>query len=131
MFIGLNPSTATEVEDDPTVRRCQGYAQAWGYGGLVMTNLFAFRATDPRVMKAAPDPVGPENDRYLLDAARRAGLVMATWGNHGAFRGRSREVVGMLKGEGVELMCLKMTGQGEPGHPLYLPKNLQSIKLTL
>jgi len=128
-FLGLNPSTADETQDDPTVRRCLGYAKQWGYGRMVMLNIFAFRATDPRVMKAAPDPVGPENDRYLLEASRRAHLVVAAWGNHGAFRGRSKRVVEMLRQAGVELRCLKLTGQGEPGHPLYLPKNLQPVRL--
>jgi len=112
------------------VRRCQGYARDWGYGGLLMTNLFAFRATDPQVMKAAPDPIGPDNDLYLRNTAKKAGLVVAAWGNHGAFQGRSQEVVRMLKEAGAELRCLKMTGQGEPGHPLYLPKNLQPISLS-
>lgn len=130
-FLGLNPSTADETQDDPTVRRCLGYAKKWGYGRMVMLNIFAFRATDPRAMKAAADPVGPGNDTFLLDSAKRSALVVAAWGNHGAFQGRSKYVVGMLKKAGVELHCLKLTGQGEPGHPLYLPKDLQPVSLAL
>ena len=72
MFIGLNPSTADEVQDDPTIRRCIGYAKEWGYGAFCMTNIFAFRATDPRVMKAQADPVGPENDKWLTECAKGA-----------------------------------------------------------
>jgi len=93
-FLGLNPSTADEIEDDPTVRRCLGYAKQWGFGGMIMLNIFAFRATNPRVMKAAADPVGPDNDGCLTTVANRVTLVVAAWGNDGAFRGRSREVVG-------------------------------------
>lgn len=129
MFIGLNPSTADEVNDDPTVRRCIGYARAWGYGGLIMTNVFAFRATDPNDMKAAPDPVGPNNDRWLIECARTAGLVVAAWGNDGAFQGRGRQVVEMMRQAGVQLMCLRTTQGGAPGHPLYLPGKLRPIPL--
>jgi len=125
MFIGLNPSTADEVEDDPTIRRCIGFARSWGYGGLVMTNIFAFRSTDPFFMKKAADPVGPENDKWLGTCAREAELVVAVWGNDGAFGGRSRHVVEMMMGLGVQLMCLVMTKAGEPGHPLYLPGKIR------
>ena len=84
MFVGLNPSTADEVSDDPTVRRCISYAKAWGYAGLCMTNIFAFRATDPKDMKAVHDPVGMDNDMHLLRVSRHAGVVIAAWGAHGA-----------------------------------------------
>lgn len=134
MFIGLNCSTADETQDDPTVRRCIGYAHAWGYGGLVMTNLFAFRATDPRVMKVASDPVGPSNDQHLRVAAisvvSEGGIVIAAWGNHGAYQGRSREVVelmGRIVAPKIKLMCLRVTKAGQPQHPLYLPKDLGPV----
>lgn len=123
--MGLNPSTADEVNDDPTVRRCIGYARAWGYNSLIMANIFAFRATFPRDMKAAADPVGPENDKWLTACAREAALVVAAWGNDGAYRGRSRQVVEMMTGAGVQLMCLRITKAGEPEHPLYLPGKLR------
>jgi hypothetical protein len=115
-FIGLNPSTADELEDDPTIRRCMRFAKAWGYGGLVMANLFAFRATDPRMMKAAIDPVGPDNDAWLLRLADKAGIVIAAWGNHGSFMGRDRRVAGIIE----NLHCLGTTKDGSPKHPLYL-----------
>jgi hypothetical protein len=130
-FLGLNPSIADEIQDDPTVRRCLGYAKSWGYGRMMMLNIFAFRATDPRVMKTSSDPVGPENDTFLLNSAKRSTLVVCAWGNDGAYRGRSRQVVEMLLEAGVELMCLRLTKQGEPGHPLYLPKNLQPLLLPI
>ena len=80
MFVGLNPSTADETNDDPTIRRCISFAQAWGYEGLCMTNLFAFRATEPSDMMKSPDPVGPENDQALINLAESAGVVVAAWG---------------------------------------------------
>ena len=92
LFIGLNPSTADEVENDPTLNRCIDYAKSWGYGGVYMTNLFAFRTKDPEGMKAASDPIGPENNASLIDLAQKAGIAIAAWGNDGAFMGRSKEV---------------------------------------
>src|SRR5207249_5914720 len=77
LFVGLNPSTADETEDDPTIRRCMNYAKRWGYGALCMVNLFAYRATDPDAMKAHPQPVGTENDYWIRKMAREAGVVVA------------------------------------------------------
>ncbi|HWP13520.1 MAG TPA: DUF1643 domain-containing protein [Ramlibacter sp.] len=124
MFVGLNPSTADETEDDPTIRRCIDFAQAWGYEGLVMTNLFAFRATDPAVMLAQADPVGQDNDQTLCDLAETAGVVVAAWGVHGAHRARDAEVRTMLP----KLHYLRLTKHGHPGHPLYLPKTLLPVQ---
>lgn len=121
-FIGLNPSTADELVNDPTVTRCLNFAAVWGYAGMVMLNAFAFRATDPRVMRRAPDPVGFENDAALVGFARMANLVIACWGNHGRHRGRSAAVQRLLAAEvpTLRLHCLGITGSGEPKHPLYL-----------
>lgn len=119
-FIGLNPSTADEVENDPTVRRCINYAKDWGYGGLIMSNIFAFRATDPKVMKAQADPVGPENDMWLLDDYGRANCTVAAWGTHGSLNNRSAEVIELLSGC---FHCLGLTKHGFPKHPLYLRKD--------
>jgi len=88
MFVGLNPSTADERVDDATIRRCVNYAKAWGYGALCMTNLFAFRTVSPVIMKAQPDPVGPDNDGWLVDMAADAGVVIAAWGADGGHRQR-------------------------------------------
>lgn len=125
-FVGLNPSTADESSPDPTVRRCIAYARGWGYGGLIMLNLFAFRATDPKDMKAEADPVGANNNRWLRDQAGyvtlMGGVVIAAWGTHGEHLGRSSDVVTLLAG--VPLYCLKVTKGGEPGHPLYLKGDL-------
>lgn len=126
MFIGLNPSTADEVQDDPTIRRCIAFSKAWGYSAYCMTNLFAFRATDPRVMKAHPDPIGADNDAHLQRCAGSAGIVIAAWGNHGTHMGRAHAVRALLP----RLHCLKVTKAGEPQHPLYLPAWLNPIPLT-
>ena len=92
LFVGLNPSTADAVEDDPTLRRCMGYARDWGYGGVCMANLFAYRAAEPKVMMAAKDAVGPQNDQWLVRLADEAGLIVAAWGNDGSFQGRADSV---------------------------------------
>lgn len=117
MFIGLNPSTADETEDDPTIRRCITFANTWGYGGLCMANLFAYRATEPSEMMSAQNPVGPDNDIWLKNLARNAGVLVAAWGNNGTYLGRSKEVLMMLP----NLKCLKLNKSGEPAHPLYQP----------
>lgn len=125
MFIGLNPSTADEVQDDPTVRRCIGFAKSWGYGSLCMTNIFAFRATFPSVMKAQDDPVGLENDTWLLRCAQEAGVIVAAWGTHGALKNRGDRVLQLLKDH--DIMCLKVTRGGHPEHPLYLRADMRPM----
>ena len=124
VFVGLNPSTADETADDPTIRRCVSYAMSWEYGALCMVNLFAYRATDPEQMKAQADPVGVENDRYLLQSSKNAGVIVAAWGVNGAHMGRNVVVNQLLTGR---LHCLSKTKEGHPGHPLYLKKNLKLI----
>jgi hypothetical protein len=117
MFIGLNPSTADETVDDPTIRRCINFAKEWGYGGLCMANIFAYRSTDPSEMLLAQDPVGPENNNWLKNLAKDAGIIVAAWGNNGSYLGRSKEILAMFP----NLMCLKLNQSGEPAHPLYQP----------
>jgi hypothetical protein len=123
LFVGLNPSTADETFDDPTIRRCVGFARSWGYDGLCMANLFAFRATDPAEMLSQADPVGEENDRYLVECAAGAGVVVTAWGVCGVHRGRDLEVRALLP----DLHYLKLTKDGHPSHPLYLPGNLRPV----
>lgn len=123
MFIGLNPSTATETLDDPTIRRCIAYSKAWGFDAYCMTNIFAFRATDPKVMKSQKEPIGLSNDETLIRLAKDAGVVVAAWGTHGIHMGRHQQVVDMIP----NLMCLAKTKDGYPGHPLYLKKDLKPV----
>ena len=120
-WIGLNPSTADEHKDDPTIRRVLDFTKRWGYSGAVMLNLFAFRATHPEVMMAAADPAGPENNLAIAKYAEHASVVIAAWGNLGKFQGRDMCVLPLVKPAG-KLKCLKMTAQGCPWHPLYVPK---------
>ena len=117
MFIGLNPSTADETEDDPTIRRCINFSKDWGFGGLCMANLFAFRTKDPTEMMLSKDPIGPENNIWLKELSDDAGVIVAAWGNDGSYLGRSKEIRSMIP----NLNCLKMNKSGEPAHPLYLP----------
>lgn len=125
MVVGLNPSTADETQDDPTIRRCVRFARDWGFGALCMTNLFAFRATDPAVMKAEVDPEGPDNDEWLKRLATGAGLVLAAWGVHGMYMGQSGWAIGTFRDMGVQLHALGTTKDGHPRHPLYMPKAAQ------
>lgn len=127
-FVGLNPSTATAEEDDPTIRRCCGYARSFGCGQLVMVNLFAWRATDPKGLRrcadAGLDPIGPLNDAHVSRHARSAAMVVAAWGDGGRLLGRGEQVRRMLHDAGIALHVLAVTQNGSPGHPLYLQRSL-------
>jgi hypothetical protein len=125
MFVGLNPSTADEVQNDPTVSRCIKYAEKWGFGGMIMSNIFAYRATDPGDMKAAADPVGSENDQWLLKLTDEASLIVAAWGNHAEHMDRGRAVMKLL--ENKKLHCLAINQTGHPKHPLYCSGSLAPI----
>ena len=118
-FIGLNPSTADAMVDDPTIRRCRGFAVREGCGGLVMVNLFAYRSTDPDRLRHVDDPVGPDNASYLLLMVASAGPAVAAWGVGGGLHGRDRAVLKLLNGA-KRLHCLGTTKDGHPRHPLYL-----------
>lgn len=117
LFIGLNPSTADHRRDDPTIRRCVGFARDWGYKELEVVNLFAFRATYPEDLKQFSEPVGPRNDEWLRRSHRRADLTIACWGNDGRFLDRAERVMAMLD----DLHCLQINQSQQPAHPLYQP----------
>ena len=120
VFIGLNPSTADEEVDDKTIRKCIGYAKRWGYGKLIMVNLFAFRSTDPYMLKKVEDPVGPDNDSYIQKCVSESNLVIACWGNDGKLLNRDKVLMDSLP----NLVCLKRNKNGTPHHPLYLSKDI-------
>lgn len=125
LFVALNPSTADHVTDDATVRRCIGFARDWGFGGLVIANLFALRSTDPSALARAADPIGPENDRWLALLSRRVRMTVAAWGVAGSLRRRAEEVLPKL----VNVHHLGLTRDGQPRHPLYLPRSLRLIRM--
>ena len=118
----LNPSTADAVQDDPTIHRCRLRAEQMGFGGLRVGNIFTLRSTDPAALRENSDPLGPDADGYLLRVCDGAGMVLCGWGNHGTLRGRTgprcEEVVELLGGH--DLYALRLTGAGQPGHPLYV-----------
>lgn len=132
MFIACNPSTADEENDDPTVRRCIDFCRLWGFGGLLMANACAFRATNPREMLAAEDPIGEENTvQYLEHLALNvaSGQPIACWGKNiakvmsGNFMNRHRELsIGM-----GPMQCLGINKDGTPVHPLYQPGDAKRI----
>ena len=125
-FVMLNPSTADATEDDPTIRRCVGFARHLNSGRLIVVNLFAWRATDPKNLRNVADPIGPENNRYLRAAFDEADVTIAAWGTQGHFHARNRTVMNMLAGRGF---CLGLTAKGDPKHPLYLPKDAPLVRL--
>ena len=126
LFIGLNPSTANEKIDDPTIRRCINYAQNWGYGSLLMVNLFAYRATLPSELKNVKNPIGNDNDLHIIELSKKADIAVAAWGNEGTLLNRDKEVKKILP----NLMCLKINKSGQPSHPLYQKKDLKLIKYS-
>lgn len=129
LFLMLNPSTATERQLDPTVRRCVRWAQSWGYGGLVVCNLYAYRATRPKDMDKADDPVGLFNDWYIKEESLRAGRVVCAWGVHkDPVKGRVGHVLGLLQNVAPgKLYALALTKDGQPGHPLYIPNSAELV----
>lgn len=122
-FLMLNPSTADENVNDPTIERCQRRAIRLSYGGIVIANLFAWRATDPDALRGAVDPVGPKNDAAIFDAAEACHLIVCGWGAHPISIGRAESVIHMLNvgGFGNRLRRLgRATKDGQPRHPLYV-----------
>ena len=119
-FVMLNPSTATEVQNDPTVERCERRARTLGFGGFRVTNIFAWRDTDPHNMRRAKSPIGPENDTAIQEACAWADQVIAAWGTHGAYLDRSAQVTELLRDCGKPLLHLGLSKQGHPKHPLYI-----------
>ena len=130
-WLMLNPSTADAEQDDPTMRKVLGFSRRWGYEEIVVVNLYAWRATDPKAMLEIAavqlaEAVGPDNDRHILAAAAEAEVVVLGWGANADHR-RARDVLRMLEPHAAKLRCLKLTGNGHPGHPLMLPYKLPLV----
>jgi len=130
-FIMLNPSTADAHEDDPTIRRCKGFARSLAAGKLIVVNLFAFRATKPKVLLAEKEPVGPKNNEHIRRAAEEAhnsgGIVIAAWGAHGKHRDRDKQVMALLDAWDILPKSLAETAGGMPRHSLYLPNGCKPL----
>jgi hypothetical protein len=124
-FLMLNPSTADELKLDPSCTRARNYAERWGYGALVVTNIFGWRSTDPSALKEVKDPVGRGNDAAIVKAAQGAKLVVCAWGNHGAHMNRAQSVLDLLRKNSIRVHALRVNGAGHPAHPLYLPASLK------
>lgn len=125
LFVMLNPSTATEAQNDPTVERCERRARVLGFGAFRVCNIFAWRDTDPRALRRADDPDGPGNDAAIAEACAWADMAVCAWGTHGAFRDRGRAVEALMRATGADLWHLGRTRDGHPRHPLYLPYTQQ------
>ncbi len=122
-FIGLNPSTADKMKNDPTIRRGIGYAMGWGFNRLVKLNLFAFRATDPNQLYLQIDPVGVQNNKYIKEVVAASELIVLAWGTKGGYLDRDKQVLELLKNQ--DLHYLALTKDGYPQHLLYLKKTLK------
>ena len=131
LFIGLNPSTATADSDDATVRKCVALARTWGFSGMTMANLFAVRSRYPQALSTHQDPVGPENDRFLLPAIEQAHTVVAMWGNHGLKSyGQSTRRDQYILSLRDDWQCIGITKQGAPRHPLYAASSSNLANFT-
>jgi len=126
-FVMLNPSQADETVNDPTIRRCLGFARSWGYGSVEIVNLFAYRTPHPKQLRQVSDPIGQENDRTLVTFAQRVDRIILAWGNWGRLHGRDQVVRHLLRS--ADLYCLGMTRQAQPIHPLYLKSDRQPIPI--
>lgn len=129
LWVMLNPSTADALDDGPTIRKCVGFARRWSYGGIVVVNLFAYRSTDPAGLHIADDPVGPENDRHIVEQAKHAQAIVAGWGakDSTAVTARASRVMELLSGRQVH--ALRLTKKGRPEHPLYVPYDVQAVRV--
>lgn len=135
-WIMLNPSTATAEIDDPTIRRIMTFSKTWGYDGIFVVNLFAYRSTSPdnlksnksKIVYGKPIIIGPDNDSYIWEYAAKAKLVMAGWGTSGSLLGRDKQVVGLVSS--LDLYCLGQSKTGHPKHPLYIKGNTKPTPFT-
>ena len=127
-FIMLNPSQADAKHDDPTIRACRQFAQRWGFNQLNIVNLFAYRATQPSTLKKTTDPIGPANDRFLIQTAETAHQVILAWGNWGQLLKRHQAVIELLDCHRHKLYCLARNQSGQPRHPLYIKRTVQPVR---
>jgi hypothetical protein len=131
LFVLMNPSEATPDIDDPTVAKCCRFAQAWGYGGIVVANTFAYRCTDQKRLLEVPDPIGPDNDQHIVEMAKKAAVVVFAYGKpkHKQLRSRGADLARLLIAKAnVQPHFLRLLKDGStPEHPLYLPETLKPV----
>lgn len=125
VWMMLNPSTADAEIDDPTIRRCMGFARREGAGGIEVLNLFALRATDPKALREADNPIGPDNDEWIREVLHPHSRVVAAWGQHGKYLGRDFAVLRNLRESGIRIKCLG----DKPKHPLYIRADQPLVEL--
>ncbi len=125
-FVLLNPSTADEKIDDPTIKACIKFAQNWKYDGMWVTNLFAFRTTQPINLKKNKRPIGNKNDSYIQKYAKKSKTIVIAWGNHGNFLNRDKQVIKLLS-QISDLYCLQILKNGQPKHPLYVKRQTKLL----
>jgi len=129
LFVGLNPSTADGSTDDATTRKCISLASSWGFSGMTIANLFAVRCRHPQILSTHRDPIGPENDRFLLPAIEQSHTLVAMWGNHGlksyGLSARRDQCILSLSND---WQCVGITQQGAPRHPLYVTNRSRLMK---
>jgi hypothetical protein len=126
-FVMLNPSTADGSEDDATIRRVTRFARDWGFSSVVVTNLFSYRATDPKRLRDAADPVGPRTVDVILTAASLSSYTVCAWGSNPLAREWSATVLRKLTDAGTDLRALRIGRNGSPWHPLYLPSSTTAV----
>lgn len=137
-FLMLNPSTADALEDDATIRKCVGFAEHWGFGGIEVTNLFAMRSRDPLALVDAKNPTGPEYTRHLYDSIHKSTLLIASWGCESTLKkkpmllARPKAVVSAIRAlrSDLPIECLGMSKTGNPYHPLMLAYDTPRIPYT-
>lgn len=127
-WVMLNPSTADEKSDDPTLKKCIGFSKKWGFDGLIVANLFGFRSTDPEGLKSWLDPVGKHNDCLALFSMSQCSKIICAWGNHGSYLNRQHEFHEIALPYSQKLYCLGKTNSGHPKHPVRLGYKTELIK---
>jgi hypothetical protein len=128
-YIMLNPSTADATKDDATIRRCTGFALRNDFERFRVVNLFAYRATDPKDLKKARDPIGPDNMKWIKELCESSDQVVCAWGAHGTYGRQNEKVVNLLSD--INLYALGFTKHEQPKHPLYVPKETEFMPYKL
>lgn len=130
VFIMLNPSTANEEYNDPTVERCQNHAINKNYEGMIVLNIFAYRTTDPKKLLEIKNPIGEKNNETIIETIKKHKDIICAWGNHGKILERSEEVKKILKENRARTQAFQITKVGEPKHPLYVSYNKELQEFT-